>query len=305
MSLVNRLKKNQKHLGKWARKNNLDAYRLYDRDIPEYPYIIDVYRDEVVIWLRLQEIDYSEEKKENLVELDLALTEIGFPKNKRFEKKREPQKKDKKYQKEAEKKVLRKIQEGPSIFEVNLSDYLDTGLFLDHRPLRALLGEMDLKGKKALNLFSYTCSISVSLAKAGARVTSVDLSQKYLEWGKRNFEHNNLPLKGHEFIEQDCLEFIKNCPEESYDLIVIDPPTFSTSKKFKGTWDVQRDHLFILHKCMDSLRPGGKLYFSTNLRNFKIDESLKDHYKDISFQTIPQDFHDKKIHHSFLFTKKS
>lgn len=304
MSLVNRLKKNAKHIGKWARKNNVEAYRLYDRDIPEYPYIIDIYKEEVVIWLRLQEIDYSDKREGHLDELEDALLELNFPKGKRFLKKREVQNKDKKYRKQENRKILRTIQEGDFQFEVNLSDYLDTGLFLDHRPLRKIISEKNLKGKKALNLFSYTCSISVAMAKAGAKVTSVDLSPNYLDWGERNFELNGLSPEKHIFIESDCLEYIKEAKADTFDLIVIDPPTFSTSKKFKGTWDVQRDHLFVLHKCMDALAPGGELYFSTNLRGFKLDESLVPHYKEISFQTIPQDFHDKKIHKSFLFTKK-
>lgn len=305
MVLQNRLKKNIKHLSKWARKNNLEAYRLYDRDIPEYPYIIDLYKDEAVVWLRLEDIDLSEKRKNHLTELYDSLNQLGFDERKRFIKKRKKQEKENQYVKEKQLKKIRTIKEGELSFEVNLSDYLDTGLFLDHRPLRQDLSKENLSNKKALNLFSYTCSLSVSLAKAGAHVTSVDLSPHYLDWGIRNFDLNGINPKDHNFYEEDCIEFLKDESSNRpgfYDIIIIDPPTFSVSKKFKGTWDVQRDHLFVLHKCMDCLAEGGTLYFSTNLRTFKLDESLKA-YKDISFSTIPQDFHDKKIHQAFRFQK--
>ena len=303
MSLNNRLKKNKKHLGKWAKRNNFDAYRLYDRDIPEYPYIIDIYGDLVVVWLRLEEIDLSEKRKGHAIELENSLYELGFKKNQCIFKKRIIQQQNQKYQKEKSKEIIRTVREGELLFEVNLSDYIDTGLFLDHRPLRGLFSEEDHKNKKVLNLFSYTCALSVALAKSGAQVTSVDLSQNYLDWGKRNFSHNGIAPTFHKFVPSDCLEFIKNCSFESYDTIVVDPPTFSSSKKFKGTWDVQRDHLYLLHKCMDALRPGGSLYFSTNLRSFTIDSSLS-HFKNITYKTIPKDFHDKKIHQSFIFKKR-
>ncbi|MEC7275513.1 MAG: class I SAM-dependent methyltransferase [Bdellovibrionota bacterium] len=303
MSLSNRLKKNYKHLSKWARRQKIGAFRLYDRDIPEFPYIIDVYNDQVVVGLRLSKIDYEKGKKENLDLLDQALDELGFPKRKRFYKERRVQETGNLYEKKSEKKVLTTVEEAGLKFEVNLSDYLDTGLFLDHRPWRQELSTLDLTGKKALNLFSYTCSLSVALATAKAHVTSNDLNPHYLEWGKRNFILNELNPKEHEFAEGDCLQYVKDLPDQSFDIIVVDPPTFSISKKFRGTWDINRDHYFLLKECWRALKSGGSLYFSCNYRDFKLDEGIS-FLKETTFKTIPQDFHDKKIHHSYFGIKE-
>lgn len=303
MALYNRLKKNHKHLSKWARRQNIGAFRLYDRDIPEFPYIIDIYNDKAVVGLRLQKIDMEEGKKENLTLLYQALDELGYTKEKRFIKKRRVQEKGDRYEKEAEKKVTEIIQEGDLKFLVNLSDYLDTGLFLDHRPWRQNLRESDLAGKKALNLFSYTCSLSVAMAKAKAKVTSNDLNPHYLDWGKENFKLNDLRPGDHSFVEEDCLQFVKDLKDESFDIIVVDPPTFSISKKFKGTWDIQRDHYFLIKECWRALKPKGTLYFSCNLRDFKLDDGLP-FLVETTSKTIPQDYHDKKIHHSFFGTKE-
>lgn len=302
--LLNRLKKNHKHLSKWARRQGIEAWRLYDRDIPEYPYIIDIYKEYAVVWLRLEKIDQEESRQGHLEELYLSLEELGFPKEKCFFKERKKQERHQKYQKEAQKEFVIKVNEWDLMFEVNLSDYLDTGLFLDHRPWRQNLSSLELEAKKALNLFCYTGSLSVALATAKAHVTSVDLSPHYLEWAKRNFKLNQLKVQNHQWHCMDCLQFLKDLhAKETFDLIVIDPPSFSVSKKFKGTFDVERDHVFFLTKAIHHLKPGGRLFFSTNLRNFKLDSSLVG-FKETSHSTIPQDFHDKKIHKSFEFTNK-
>lgn len=304
MSFINRLKKNHRHLSKWARKQNIEAYRIYDRDIPEFPYIIDVYQDFAIVWLRLQPIDLEkgEDYHQNLIEE--GLKELGIQTSKVIFKERRKQTRDDRYQKENTRKLCRQVKEGELLFETNLSDYLDTGLFLDHRNWRLDFSKRDLKGIKALNLFCYTGSLSVALAKAGAKVLSSDLNKNYLEWAKRNFLLNGLSLNDHQFVAKDSLTLIKDLDDdqESFDLIVIDPPSFSTSKKFKGTWDIQRDHIFLLSACRDLLKDGGELFFSTNLRNFKLDERIEG-FKETTFQTIPQDFHDKKIHKSFYFKK--
>lgn len=305
--LLNRLKKNHKHLSKWARRQGIEAWRLYDRDIPEYPYIIDVYKDKAVVWLRLEKVDQQESRQGHIDELYSALDELGYPMQSCFIKERKKQERHQKYQKtnnQNKNSYVQNISEWDLTFETNLSDYLDTGLFLDHRPWRQKLSSMDLKDKKALNLFCYTGSLSVALARAGAHVTSVDLSPHYLEWAKRNFKLNKLPVQNHQWHCQDCLQFLKDLGEkELFDVIVIDPPSFSVSKKFQGTFDVERDHVFFLTRAIHHLRPKGKLFFSTNLRSFKLDESLVG-FKETSHTTIPQDFHDKKIHKSYEFTAK-
>lgn len=307
MALKNRLAKNHKHLRKWAKRQGIEAWRLYDRDIPEYPYIIDIYADKAIVWLRLEEIDKTPERKNHLTELYEGLEELGYSEDKRIIKERRKQDRHDRYQKEDAKKQTKIIKEKDLSFEVNLTDYLDTGLFLDHRPWREKILTMDLKGKKALNLFCYTGSLSVALAHAGAEVTSIDLSPHYLDWAKRNFTHNDLNPRDHQWHCGDCIKAIREMVDDykdnrslGFDFIVIDPPSFSVSKKFKGTFDVERDHEFLVDACLKLLRPQGKLWFSTNLRSFKLNPKYQD-FKDTSFQTIPQDFHDKKIHKTFEY----
>ena len=305
MSIYNRLKKNHKHLSKRASRQQITAYRLYDRDIPEFPYILEIYNDYAVISLRLKTIDEEESKKQNYQEFLAALDQLGFPSEKRVFKKRIKSDAKDQYTKNNDKPILQTVSEGNLRFQVNLNQYLDTGLFLDHRPWRKMFSESDLSGKRALNLFCYTGSLSVALAKAGAKVTSVDLSKNYLEWAKENFKLNELNPAQHEFIDEDCLGFLKEIEEKAFDIIIIDPPTFSVSKKFKGTFDVERDHSFLIRQSNRALKSGGQGYFSNNLRSFKLEDELKQRYgiEDISFQSIPEDFHDKKIHQAFTWKK--
>ncbi len=298
MSILNRLNKNLKRNRKWARRSHYEAWRLYDRDIPEYPYIIDIYGDHVVVWLRLEKIDYEEKRAGHIDELYDALDTLGFPEDKRFIKQRKIQEIGNKYQKEAEANFTKIIKEGELSFEVNLSDYLDTGLFLDHRPWRQHFLELELLDKKALNLFCYTGSLSVSLARSGAQVTSVDLSPHYLQWAKRNFAHNQIEERKHHWHEGDCLSYIREVKSDSYDIVIIDPPSFSVSKKFRGTFDVQRDHSFLIKEAIRVAKDNAEIYFSTNLRNFKLDVEFSK-FQNTSAKTIPQDFHDKKIHQSY------
>lgn len=303
-AILGRLSKNYKHLRKWAKKRNLDAYRLYDKDIPEYPFIVDVYGDKVIIWHRLKEIDKDEKKMGHKNELRDALKEIGFEVTHQINKERFQQKGNVQYEKIDRKNKFETINEGPLKFNVNLHDYLDTGLFLDHRPLREKLLSLE-KGMKVLNLFSYTCSLGVAGAFAGATTTNVDLSGKYLQWGKENYQINNLPPEDHSFIEADILEFIKSHPE-SYDVIILDPPTFSNSKKMDQDWEVQKDHGWMIRKVAKCLKQDGLLFFSNNRRDFKIDLSELTNFdvEDLAGSTIPEDFRDKKIHKSYLIRKK-
>lgn len=302
-AVAGRLKKNYKHLKKWAKKRQLDAYRLYDKDIPDYPYIIDIYLDNAVIWHRLKEIDTDPKKAEHREHLTAALTELGFPIEKQVHKERFKQKGNVQYEKIQKSGQKQTIQEGPLRFCVNLRDFLDTGLFLDHRPLRDKLLDLE-KDMKVLNLFSYTCSLGVAAAHAGAITTNVDLSGKYLDWGKENYKLNDIDPDDHQFIEADILEFIKTYPE-TYDLIILDPPTFSNSKKMEQDWEVQKDHGWLIRKVAKCLRPGGFIIFSCNKRDFKINpEELTDFViEDLKGSTIPEDFRDKKIHQCFMITQ--
>lgn len=299
MAIQQRLQKRFKHLSKWAKRNQTSAYRLYDRDIPEYPFIVDIYNDKAVIYLRLHE-KKDQGKEHHKDELFAGLEALGFPKSKCFIKERKINKGSEQYSKLAGKNLIEVITEGNLKFEVNLTDYLDTGLFLDHRNWRTQFQKLDLKGKTALNLFCYTGSLSSALACAGAKVTSVDLNPHYLDWAKRNMELNEINPDNHEWVNSDCLEYLKNLDSnQRFDYIILDPPSYSVSKKFKGTWDVQRDHIYLISQAHKFL--GDKGFFSTNLRSFKFDESLAERLKikETSYQSIPEDFHDKKIHKSF------
>ena len=304
MSISQRISKRAKHLRKWAKRNQISAYRLYDRDIPEYPYIVDLYNDKAVISLRLDDKDIG--KEHHIEELFAALKEQGIAKNRCFIKERKVNKGSEQYHKLNQREVLDIVQEGPLQYEVNLSDYLDTGLFLDHRNWRTRFSQMDLKGKTALNLFCYTGSISSALAYAGAKVTSVDLNPNYLDWAKKNMNLNHIDPSQHEWVASDCLEYLKDLDKDrKFDFIVLDPPSYSVSKKFKGTWDVQRDHIYLISQAAKHLTQTG--FFSTNLRSFKIDQSISERLKlkETSFATIPEDFHDKKIHKSYEWNNQA
>jgi len=305
--IENRLKKNYKHLSKWARKNNIEAYRLYDRDIPEYPYIVDIYKDHAIIYQRLNQ-DIDENKAHHKDELISALgTVCSLEPEKIIVKERAKQQGQNQYDKLDKKKSVFHVQEGDYKFAVNLHDYLDTGLFLDHRPLRKEMKTL-AADKDFLNLFCYTASLSVAAAKANAKTTSVDLSNTYIDWAKENFAANDISLKSHDFISQSALTYLEDAVREGkkWDLIFLDPPTFSNSKKMSGTFDVLRDQIFLVDYCMRLLKPGGILLFSNNKRGFKLDEKLLERYlvKDITSKTIPQDFRDKKIHVCFEIKNK-
>jgi 23S rRNA G2069 N7-methylase RlmK/C1962 C5-methylase RlmI len=204
---------------------------------------------------------------------------------------------EKMYEETSEKLV---ITENKLQFYVNLHDYLDTGLFFDYRRLRADFLKT-LKSKKFLNLYAYTGAFSVVAAKTGAHVTTVDLSNTYLNWAKDNFRINHLMFNQHEFIHKDTFTYLKETAD-SFDTIFCDPPSFSNSKSFDGSFDVQRDHAGLIKLCMTKLQKGGSLYFSNNFKKFKIDEELKKEFnvQDITNKTIPKDFDGKKPHHCFL-----
>lgn len=303
-AILGRLKKNHKHLKKWASKNNIEAYRIYDKDIPEFPYVIDVYKDCVTIWHRLKEIDQDPKKTLHKTELIESLIELGFGEDKQFHKERPLQKGRGQNLKAPISKEKMIINEGSLKFIISLHQFLDTGLFLDKRPLRSNLLELE-EGMTVLNLFSYTCSLGVAAAKAGAITTNIDLSQKYLDWGVENYKANDIDADKHEFISADILEFIKT-HTPTYDVIILDPPTFSTSNKMEQEWNVQDDHDWMIRKVAKFLRPGGFILFSNYKRDFKINTGALEDYEieDLQGSSVPDDFRNKKIHHSFMITRK-
>lgn len=301
--IQNRLEKNLKKLQSWAGKYKIEAYRLYDRDIPEFPFIVDRYKDQFVIYDKSQKID---EEKNHLPLLIEALKNIFKVSDAALVvKRRLVQKGTEQYQKLAEKNEKITILENGVPLLVNLHDYLDTGLFLDHRPMRYTILKK-ASGQRFLNLFCYTASVSVMAAKAGARTVSVDMSKTYLEWAQENFRLNGFDLNQHKFIQEDVLQFIQHASEwpdyqNSFDMIFLDPPTFSNSKKMDSDFDVERDQLKLISQTMKFLKPSGVLYFSNNKRDFKLAPEIHKNYKvkDISQDTIPIDFHDQKIHKCF------
>ncbi len=297
--IKNRLEKNYKKLKSWAERAGIQAYRLYDRDIPEYPFIVDIYGDHFLIYDKGDSRDIEKNHLPHVIEALQVLFKAD--ESKIIVKKRERQEGLKQYEKLSEKEQTFTVKESQATFKVNLYDYLDTGLFLDHRPMRQKVFKT-AKDKKFLNLFCYTGSVSVFAALAGAKTTSVDMSQTYLGWAQENFELNNLSPSQHSFINANVIEWLEtNKGVPAFDMIFLDPPTFSNSKKMTDTFEVERDQEQLVNACMSMLEPGGVLYFSNNKRKFSLSPAIKDQYKvrDITEESIPQDFHDKKIHVCF------
>lgn len=299
---ANRLQKNLKQLGKWARREGVECYRLYDADMPEYAVAIDLYGD----WVHVQEyaaprsID-PEKAQSRLFDALAAIPQaLGIDKSKVVVKRRERQSGTKQYGRQAAQGQFMEVNEGGVKLLVNLTDYLDTGLFLDHRPLRLRI-QREAAGKRFLNLFCYTATATVHAAKGGARTTtSVDLSKTYLDWARRNLSLNGYSDKNR--LEQGDVMAWLEADRGEYDLIFIDPPTFSNSKRMEGVFDIQRDHVQLLDLAMTRLAPGGVLYFSNNFRKFILDEGLAARYgvEEISDKTLDPDFaRNTKIHRAW------
>ncbi len=303
--LKNRIRKNYRHLRKWAKRTKTNCFRIYDRDIKEYPLAIDFYDGRFCVHYFTSTRDSDDPRKDLYDEAMGAIVSIfNAPVDSIYWRTRIKREKTEQYEKTGEKKQFFTVFEYGVRFRVNLVDYLDTGLFLDHRETRRLVASM-ASGKRLLNLFAYTCSFSVHAAAAGAIFTkSVDMSNTYTEWGKENFLLNSLSLKNHPIIREDCLKFLDE-ERELYDLIVIDPPTVSRSKKMDKMFDIQKDYLFLISRGLDLLSPGGVLFFSTNSRDFRFDESQFDKCSilDISKKTIPIDFHNQKIHRCWKISR--
>ena len=316
----NRLQKRFKHLSKWAKREGIFAYRLYDKDIPEIPLAVDIYFAEtdrpentafLLIYLYKRPYEKSqEEEREWLLEIEeAASSSLLIPKERIFIKLREKQKGKSQYEKAGSSKNLIRVKEGECFFYINVEDYLDSGLFLDHRPARSMVFQ-EAKNKKVLNLFSYTGSFSVHAAKGGAAsVDSVDLSNTYLNWAKENLKLNKLfDEETTRLIKSDVIVFLKKAIEEQkkWDLIICDPPTFSNSKS-ADIFDVNKDWLNLCLLCLKVLAKNGRLYFSTNSQKIKFDEAelinsseQKIRVKDITKASIPEDFRNQKIHKMWM-----
>jgi len=310
--LKNRLEKNYRHLRKRAEREGIDCWRVYDADLPEYAAAVDIYRSRLAgDHLHVQEYQAPASVDENLARTRLreivrvAGEVLGVARPVIAVKTRSRGKGGEKYGRMDERGEFIEVQEGGLGFLVNLTDYLDTGLFLDHRPLRARVREL-ARGKRFLNLFCYTGSVSVYAAAGGAvETTSVDLSQTYLDWAARNLALNGFDQAQHKLVWADALGFLET-RSAMYELIFVDPPTFSNSKRAED-FDVQRDHVRLLSLCSERLLPGGLILFSNNFRRFKLDvEGLAGFdVRDISAQTIPFDFErDARIHHAWELRRR-
>lgn len=305
---ANRLRKNLKKLEKWARQEGIECYRLYDADLPEYNVAVDRYGEWVVVqeYAPPKTIDAAKARQRLFDVIGATLSVLELPANRLVLKTRERQKGKNQYQKLGEKGDFMEVQEYNARLWVNLTDYLDTGLFLDHRIARHMLGKMS-KDKDFLNLFSYTGSASVHAGLGGARsTTTVDMSRTYLEWAERNLRLNGLTGRQHRLMQADCLSWLRES-DETFDLIFIDPPTFSNSKRMEEDFDVQRDHIMLMRNLKRLLRAGGTIMFSNNKRGFKMDleglASLGLKAQDITQKTLSQDFaRNRQIHNCWLIT---
>jgi len=296
--LANRIAKNLKSLRKWQRNEQISCLRIYDADLPEYALAVDIYEGEKR-WVHVQEyaapasVDPKRARQRLREALGLIPEVLEVPGEQVYFKIRRPQKGVNQYEKLAETRHFHEVSESGHRFLVNFEDYLDTGLFLDHRDVRRLIGAL-VPGKRFLNLFAYTGTASVYAAMGGAvSTTTVDMSRTYLEWAASNLALNRIEGDTHELIQADCIRWLESmATRRQFDLIFLDPPSFSTSKRMYGTLDIQRDHVGLIKSAMRVLEPGGDLIFSNNLRRFSIDlDALAPlEVVDISADTLPRDF---------------
>ena len=306
----NRLNKVYKHIGKQARRLNVSCYRLYDHDLPEFPFSIEFYSDKLYVAEYRRRHGMEEAEHDDWLEKSRSVIseELHVPVENIFIKLRQRKQGRKgQYQKLGSEKDEFIVEENGLRFLVNLTDYLDTGLFLDHRDTRKMVKEMSA-GKRVLNLFSYTGSFSVYAASGGATgVTTVDLSNTYLSWAKRNMELNGFAESKYSYQQADVMEYLKTVPSSSFHLIVMDPPTFSNSKRMDDILEIQRDHVPLINECLRILANEGKLIFSTNFTQFKMDTDklLPSTVKDITRATTPFDFEGRLARFCYLVTRNN
>ncbi len=305
-AFMNRIRKNLRTVGAWARREGISCYRLYDADLPEYAVAVDIYGDRVHVqeYAAPSSID-AEKAAARLADAVTVLpAALGVPPGHIVLKIRRRQRGKEQYGRQDARGEFIEVSEGPCKFLVNLTDYLDTGLFLDHRLTRDMIRRL-ARGKRFLNLFCYTGTATVHAAAGGAASTmSVDMSPVYLEWAQRNLDLNGVRGSAHGLVRADCLEWIADC-RMRFDLIFLDPPTFSNSKRMRDTFDVQRDHAWLIRETARLLAPGGTIIFSNNRLKFKIDTAALGDctITDISAETIPKDFErNPKIHRCWTIT---
>ena len=324
--LGERLAKRMRHVSKWGRKQDVSCFRVYERDIPEYPAIIDWYGTpgatdllhdgDAVAWFYPRKKDDSLEKE---VEYrrhvqEEVLSGLGIPAERLHVKHRDRQRDDEgnreQYERVGHQSITRVVEEHGLRFETNMSDYLDVGLFLDHRPTRHTVGER-ASGKRVLNLFAYTGAFSVHARAGGAsRTTTVDMSRTYLDWYVRNLQLNGFDLDDdHQVVQVDCLQWLEAGPSdgERYDIVICDPPTFSNSKRMKmDSFSIDRDHARLLGWLAAFVAPKGELFFSTNSRSFSLDDTAVPSgfgCHEISHRSVPDDFRNRKIHRCWRFAE--
>jgi 23S rRNA G2069 N7-methylase RlmK/C1962 C5-methylase RlmI len=330
--LANRLQKRFRHLRKWARRTDIDAFRLYDNDIPEIPLVLDLYGDVIsgALYKRPYEKDEAEEERWLQAMTDAAARSLDLEPDNIMIKRRERQRGEvAQYEKIADRGLIREVREGRLKFRVNLSDYLDTGLFLDRRAMRRMVGA-DSGGKRVLNLFCYTASFSVYAADSGAASTdSVDLSNTYLAWARDNFALNGFDAaicntesntkcntngnSRHRLIRADVAAFLRTAAaaqRQRWDSIIVDPPAFSNSTMARADFDLRRDYAALLGDCLALLDSGGKIWFSASARSFKTDAAeleiaLQERFPrvavtDIGGKMADEDFKGKRMPRAFM-----
>ena len=292
----NRLQKVHRHLRRQAHRLKVSCYRVYDHDLPEFPFCIEIYEDSVYTAEYKRHHKMSETLHDEWMEKSLNVIRevLNVSAEKTFLKLRQRKAgRLAQYQKTAAEQHELVVHENNLEFIVNLSDYLDTGLFLDHRITRQNV-KVEAKDKKVLNLFCYTGSFSVYAASGGAKeIVSVDLSRTYLDWAKRNMSLNGLnDEEKYRFVHADVRQYLKKVPENYFDVVIMDPPTFSNSKRMEGFLDIQRDHAELINECLHCMKPGGILHFSTNSTKFILnaDEINSININDVTKQTTPFDF---------------
>jgi 23S rRNA (guanine2445-N2)-methyltransferase / 23S rRNA (guanine2069-N7)-methyltransferase len=294
---ANRLRKNLDTLGRWARREGIACFRVYDADMPEYAFAIDLYANGercACVQEYAAPASVAEDRvRARRAEAVAVLPEVlGLPEERIWFRTRRRQKGTDQYRKLADEQSFHEVAEGGLRFLVNFDDYLDTGLFLDHRLTRVRLRAL-AADRRFLNLFGYTGTATVYAAAGGASsTTTVDLSRTYLDWARRNLELNGFTGREHVLTAADALEWLKSAPASAWDLIFLDPPTFSNSKKMRNTLDVQRDHVALIQAAARLLARGGELLFSTNFSRFALDAGQLSGLtvEDITRQTLPKDF---------------
>lgn len=325
--LAERIAKRMKHLRKWSRRHHIQCFRIYERDIPDHPLIVDWYGDadsddpsrdgDAVVWIHPRKRDPTGKARDSYRARAAEEVRLGLdvPEERLHLKHRGRQTDGEgvraQYQRMDDRRVLKRVREGSLLFEVNLTDYVDVGLFLDHRPLRHQVGARS-EGRRVLNLFAYTGAFSVHARSGGAvGTTTVDMSRTYLDWYERNLALNGFELdSNHDVIHADCLEWLAReaaSPNRRYDTVVCDPPTFSNSKRMKaGSFSIDRDHPRLLADVSRLVAPGGEIFFSTNSRSFELSpEAIPEGFghHEISHRSVPEDFRNRRIHRCWRFAE--